>query len=169
MNGLLRALLCALAGTAAGWYARERSLRRFALLLDWLDALAAVRLLLVEERLAIPALLRQAAEAVARPQSPVSIALEAAGERLSAAPGLTVMQAFGDSLPTAGREETAALWGMLRLLGTGSAAMREQAVAACVRQLKPLSERAREKLQSDGKLFLRLGALGGVALGIAIW
>ena len=45
----------------------------------------------------------------------------------------------------------------------------EQAVAACVRQLKPLSERAREKLQSDGKLFLRLGVLSGVALGIAIW
>ena len=54
-------------------------------------------------------------------------------------------------------------------LGSGTAAMRAQAAAACLRRLRPLEEDARREAETGGGLVMRLGLLLGLMAGIALW
>ena len=54
-------------------------------------------------------------------------------------------------------------------LGSGTAAMRAQAAAACLRRLRPLEEDARREAEKGGGLVMRLGLLLGLMAGIALW
>ena len=58
---------------------------------------------------------------------------------------------------------------LFRQLGSGTAAMREQAAAACIRRLRPLEEAARKEAEQGGKLCMQLGLLLGLMAGIAVW
>ena len=66
-------------------------------------------------------------------------------------------------------EEGAALQALFMQLGTGTASMREQAVASCMRRLRPLMEQARARADTGGKLCMQLGMLLGLMAGIALW
>ena len=66
-------------------------------------------------------------------------------------------------------EEHAAMQMLFQQLGSGNAAMREQAVAACIRRLRPLEEKARREAEQGGRLCVQLGLLLGLMAGIAVW
>ena len=66
-------------------------------------------------------------------------------------------------------EEREAMQGLFFQLGSGTAAMRAQAAAACLRRLKPLEEEARREAEAGGSLAVRLGMLLGLMAGIALW
>ena len=72
-------------------------------------------------------------------------------------------------LPWEQLEERSAMETLFRQLGSGTAAMREQAAAACLRRLKPLAERAEEEAEKAGRLCMQLGMLLGLMAGIALW
>ena len=66
-------------------------------------------------------------------------------------------------------EEKEALQCLFSQLGSGTAAMREQAVAACLRRLRPLADEAYKEAQRGGRLCMQLGMILGLMAGIALW
>ena len=87
-------------------------------------------------------------------------------------PSLTLAQprtAEAHPIPGEQGEEKTHLALLFRQLGSGSAAMRLQAVTAAEKRFEPLAQKARTKAEQTGKLYAQLGALGGLMVGIALW
>ena len=89
-------------------------------------------------------------------------------------PLLGVEQAYRQAcarspIPWERQEERDAMEALFMQLGSGTAAMRAQAAAACLRRLKPLAQAAREGAEASGKLCMQLGVLLGLMAGIALW
>lgn len=176
MLGYAGALCCLAGGTALGSWMRDRRLSRWRMLQAQLDMLGGMRLLLEQERPALPELLLQCAGYAGK-----GIGAEQAAQRLSAAAQMLLqspmegiagaylsacMQIPADWEKT---EERAAMEQLFQQLGSGTAAMREQAVAACIRRLRPLEETARREAEQGGRLCMQLGLLLGLMAGIAVW
>ena len=159
MLGAAGALLCMALGTALGAGLKERRCAR-------------LRLLILEERLGLPALLRVCASD--GDEGVFSHRLEKAAEILEKHPLLGLRDAYQQAtsaLPLSAEksEEKAVLDGLFAQLGTGTASMREQAASSAIRRLRPLAEKAREQAEKGGKLLMQLGLLFGLMLGIALW
>ncbi len=176
MLGGFGALCCFAACTGVGLMARDRCRERLDALMAWTDALSAMRLLFREERLPMDELLLECAKAADShgAAGKVRQRLQGAGRGLALEPSLTVAEAYGRAcrdtpLPAEGQEEKSALDVLFRQLGSGTAAMREQAAAGCLRRLALTVEKAREKAEKSGQLYAKLGALGGLMLAIALW
>lgn len=173
MLGAAGAILCMTAGTALGIAARERRYARLRLLEGELDALARMRLMLLEERLGLCRLLQELAESGTERGLFSDRLLSCAGT-LSGEPLTGLPEAYEKAcrqLPASYEQkpEKQALAALFGQLGTGTAAMREQAVASCMRHLKPLMEQARVRAETGGKLCMQLGLLTGLMAGIALW
>lgn len=172
MLGAAGALMCMAAGTALGVAVRERRYARLRLIENELELLARLRLMLLEERLGLCQLLRECAAIGERGIFPRRMELTARtleNDPLTGS-GNAYLQAC-HAAPAAWEqgEEKAALKALFNQLGTGTAAMREQAVASCMRRLRPCADHARSRAESGGKLFMQLGLLLGLMLGIALW
>ncbi len=172
MLGAAGALLCMALGTALGAGLKERRCARLRLLENELELLARMRLLILEERLGLPALLRVCASD--GDEGVFSHRLEKAAEILEKHPLLGLRDAYQQAtsaLPLSAEksEEKAVLDGLFAQLGTGTASMREQAASSAIRRLRPLAEKAREQAEKGGKLLMQLGLLFGLMLGIALW
>ena len=170
MLGAAGALLCMALGTALGAGLKERRCARLRLLENEMELLA--RLLILEERLGLPALLRVCASD--GDEGVFSHRLEKAAEILEKHPLLGLRDAYQQAtsaLPLSAEksEEKAVLDGLFAQLGTGTASMREQAASSAIRRLRPLAEKAREQAEKGGKLLMQLGLLFGLMLGIALW
>lgn len=176
MLGAAGALCCVAAGTALGCWMREKKLARFQMLQGMLDALEGMRLLLEQERPALPDLLLAGA----------GCAIGGAGAKQAAArlkrtaaylldnPLGSVSEAYAQACaecPASWEQaqETAALERLFFQLGSGTASMREQAAASCIRRLRPLAESARQEAEKGGRLCVQLGMLLGLMAGIALW
>lgn len=140
------------------------------------EALCGMRLLLEQERPALPELLFSSAGYI----SSVSGAQQAAdrlirtAEILESQPLRPLSDAYADACarivaPWEKTEERQAMEMLFRQLGSGTADMRGQAVAACVRRLRPLEEEAHAEAQRGGKMCMQLGMLLGVMAGIVLW
>ena len=164
MIGAFGALACTAFCTFAGLYARDRCRTRLAALESWTAALATMRLLLEEERLPLDDLLDEASQAVRDTEA--GHALRRIASALTIDPSLTLMQAF-DAAPV--ETERAVLAACFRQMGSGTAAMRAQAVEQAQRKLTLCEERTRQKAETNGVLYAKLGLLGGLTLGIALW
>ena len=176
MLGAAGALCCLAAGTAAGSWMRERRLARWRMLHGEIDALSGMRILLEQERPALPELLEECAGYVS-----CGSGAEQVVQRLRLAAGILVEEPLlgtGDAYalacartyaPWEKQEERMAMEMLFRQLGTGTASMREQAAASCLRRLRPLAEEARTEAEKGGRLCMQLGLLLGVMAGIALW
>ena len=176
MLGAAGALACLMAGTAIGAYVNGRRQGRLALLRAQMDVLSGMRLMLAEERLRMADLLREGAnrappgDAGALLQRRYALCAQFLDEQpLGGVAGAYLRALTQTPCPCERQEELAALDGLFRQLGSGTAAMREQAVAACLRRLKPIVEKAQESANTGGRLCLRLGMLLGLMAGIALW
>lgn len=176
MLGAAGALCCLTAGTALGGWLRERRLCRLRMLRGEMEALGAMRLLLEQERPAMPELLEACAGYV--PGGPggdtvvsrfTLAARELLREPLSGLDAAYARACAQTSAPWERIEERMAMEMLFRQLGSGTAAMREQAAAACLRRLKPLEEAARDEAQTGGRLCVQLGMLFGLMAGILLW
>lgn len=176
MLGAAGALCCLTAGTALGSWLRERKRARLSMLRAQSDMLSGMRLLLSQERLGMPALLIECSH-----YAPCGLGADQAARRfllaarmLEKEPLTSVAEAFAAAcreVPAAWEqaEERAALEALFMQLGSGTAAMREQAAATCLRRLKPLVETAQAGAETGGSLCVRLGMLLGLMAGIALW
>lgn len=176
MLGVTGAFACFAAGTGVGLLLRGRCHDRLHALEAWADALQAMGLLLREERLPLGELLYQAAQGLPGRGTAAQVRerLLHAGNAIQEAPSLTLAQAYGtarEAHPISGEqgEEKTHLALLFRQLGSGSAAMRLQAVTAAQKRFEPLAQKARTKAEQTGKLYAQLGALGGLMVGIALW
>ena len=175
MMGAAGALCCLLAGTAAGSWFRDRRLKRVKTLSAEMEAVGGMRLLLEQERLGLPELLKESARyAVGDCGERVGRRLKAAARALEEEPLLGMEQAYRracaqEPIPWEGQEERDAMEALFMQMGSGSAAMRAQAAAACLRRLKPLAQTIQEKAEAGGKLCMQLGVLLGLMAGIALW
>ena len=170
MLGLAGAAACLAGGTLLGLWASECCARRLRQLESWRDALAAMRLLLEEERLPMGELIAQSARAAGKG---VRERLERTARQLAQSPRLTVAEAYEAAAreePLSEQsEEKEALRQLFSQLGSGTTAMRAQAAEACQRRLEPLIEAARAKAQLARALYVKLGLLCGLMAGIALW
>ena len=164
MIGAVGAMACVLACTFAGFLAKDRCNARLASLEGWSEALDVLRLLLEEERLPIDELLRETADGIA--DCDASRALRTVADRLARSPRLTVGEAFAGVKPAHAPAELSALF---RQLGTGTVAMRAQAAEQARRRLERAAEQARKAAAVNGALYAKLGLLGGLTLGVALW
>ena len=176
MLGAAGALCCLTAGAALGSWLREKRILRFSMLQAEVEMLGGMRLLLEQERPAIPELLSACAtyasggggaEIAARRWMLVS-------ELIVTEPLLGLSAAYARACaripaPWEQAEEKAALEMLFLQAGSGTAAMREQAAAACLRRLRPIAEAAQHEAQRGGRLCMQLGVLLGLMLGIALW
>ena len=176
MLGPAGAFACFAAGTGAGLLLRSRCHDRLHALQAWADALQVMGLLLEEERLPLGELLLQTARGLGKQGAAAQVRerLAHAGEAIQAAPSLTLSQAYeaaAKACPIPGEqgEEQGHLALLFGRLGSGTAAMRRQAVLASAKRFGPLVEKAGTKAEQTGKLYAQLGALGGLMLGIALW
>ena len=176
MLGAAGALCCVAAGTAVGSWLRERRAMRYRLIRAETEALSRMRVLLEQERPALPELLRRSADNVscADGVKEVAMRLRLAAETLEREPLSGVEGAYACACrmvgaPQEGAEEKEAMTMLFRQLGIGTAGMREQAVAACLRRLKPLEEQTRGQMEKGGKLCMQLGMLLGLMAGIVLW
>ena len=176
MMGAAGALCCLLAGTAAGSWMRERRLRRLRTLRARLDIVGSLRLMLEQERMGLTELLCECAHYA--PSGPggeqVSRRLLWVAHALAREPLLGLGEAYAQAcaqipIPWEKPEEREAMQGLFFQLGSGTAAMRAQAAAACLRRLKPLEEEARREAEAGGSLAVRLGMRLGLMAGIALW
>ena len=170
-GGAAGAMLCVAAGLAAGMAVRERWTARYALLQQTQDMLARLRLMLQQERLGLCELLEECAQGLdgGMPQR-----FRQAAEGLRKDPLLPLREAYRlaeAQVPCPGETqcEKEALRRLFGELSTGTAAMREEAVAACLRRLKPAMEDAQKRNQTSGKLCVQLGLLAGLMAGIMLW
>ena len=173
---MAEALCCLLAGTAAGSWLRDRRLRRLRTLRARLDVVASLRLMLEQERMGLTELLCQCAHYA--PTGPggeqVSRRLLWVAHALVQEPLLSLGDAYAQAcaqipIPWEKAEEREAMRALFLQLGSGTAAMRAQAAAACLRRLRPLEEDARREAEKGGGLVMRLGLLLGLMAGIALW
>lgn len=176
MLGAAGTLCCLTAGTVLGIYLRDRRLARVQLLNGLTDVLTGMRLLLVQERLGMGELLNECAAYAPRHPGAVRVAerLRSTADILARNPLTGVEGAYVGAcrqipIPWEQAEERETLNNLFLQLGSGTAAMREQAVAACLRRLKPVAEQAQEKAEKGGKLCMQLGMLLGLMAGIALW
>lgn len=173
MLGAAGALMCMAAGTALGVAIRERRYARLRLIESELEILMHLRLMLLEERLGLCQLLRDCA-AAGESSGVFPRRLTAAACALEQNPLLGSGSAYAmacDAVPAPWEqpEEKASLEAFFAQLGTGTAAMREQAAASCMRRLKPAQDHARKRAEAGGKLCMQLGMLLGLMAGIALW
>ncbi|MDD3336495.1 MAG: hypothetical protein PHI98_13440 [Eubacteriales bacterium] len=171
MLGAAGALICMAAGTALGMTIRERRCARLRLLEGEIDALARLRLLLLEERFG---LCRLMAECAVGEEEVFSQRLRLTGQALEQEPLLGLQGAYELACrkayaPYEQAGEKKVMEGLFSQLDSGTTAMREQAVSSTMRRLKPMSEQARAKAESGGKLCMQLGMLLGLMAGIALW
>ena len=176
MLGCAGALCCLAGGTALGSWMRDRRLSRWRMLQAQLDMLSGMRLLLEQERPALPELLLQCAgyagagmgadQAAQRLVTAANLLLQSPLQGVSSAYHSACIQIPAEWEKT---EEQTILEQLFRQLGSGTAAMREQAVASCIRRLRPLEETARREAERGGKLCMQLGLLLGLMAGIAVW
>lgn len=176
MLGAAGALLCLACGMAAGSWMRERRLARWRMLSAWMEAISGMRVLLEQERPSLPELLQSAAECISSETGAQQAAqrLKHTAHSIASQPLLSVADAYASACckitaPWEKQEERAAVERLFRQLGSGTAAMREQAAAACLRRLKPLEEHARTEAEKGGRLCMQLGMLLGLMAGIALW
>ncbi len=176
MLGAAGALCCLAAGTAMGSWLRIRRMTRYGTLQSALDMLAAMRLLLETERLSLPELLEGCADHTGAGDGAekLSARLMETANTLRIQPLGSIAAAYESAcaqhpMPWEQTEERDILQALFQQLGTGTAAMREQAVAACIRRLKPLCEQTRTDAEKGGKLCMQLGMLLGLMAGIALW
>lgn len=176
MAGAVGAMLCLGLGTAAGLYMRAKRRRRYELLRAEADMLCGMRLMLAEERLALGELITRCAallpegEAVA----PLGERLRLAAEALRSEPLLGASGAYSRACEATriaweGAEEREALAALFGRLGMGTATMREQAAAGCLRRVKPLIDAARQQSEAGGSLCVKLCMLVGLMQGVALW
>ena len=176
MLGAAGALCCLAGGTALGGWMRLRRMARLNMLQSLLEMLNAMRMLLETERLPLPELLENSAD-YAGPGDGAQLMnrrFRAAAHRLRQMPleGLSSAYAFACAQSRNAweqEEEKAALESLFAQLGSGTAAMREQAAAACIRRLKPVCEKAQAEAEKSGRLCVQLGMLLGLMAGIALW
>lgn len=176
MLGAAGALCCLAAGTALGSWMRMRRMSRLGMLRAEVDALNAMRLMLEEERPALPELIEACAAYTGGDEGAELFArrLQHTAQNLRQSPLDGVMGAYAfacaqTAAPWEQEEEKSAMESLFAQLGSGTAAMREQAVAACVRKLKPLCEKAQAEAEKGGRLCMQLGLLLGLMAGIALW
>ncbi|MBE5793804.1 MAG: hypothetical protein E7323_03880 [Clostridiales bacterium] len=170
-GGAAGAMLCIAAGLAAGMAVRERLLARHMLLHQTQDMLARLRLMLQQERLGLLELLEEccAARGGVMPER-----FRAVAAMVRQKPLLALREAYQraeQQIPCPGEKncDKEALRQLFCELGTGTAAMREEAVAACLRRLKPAMEETEKHHRSGGKLCVQLGLLAGLVAGIMLW
>lgn len=172
MLGAAGALLCMALGTALGAGLKERRCARLRLMENEVELLARLRLMILEERLGLPALLR--ACAADGGEGLFARRLERTAEVLEKRPLAGLRDAYRQAvsdLPLSAEkpEEKAVMDALFAQLGTGAASMREQAAASAIRKLRPFAEKAREQAEKGGRLLMQLGLLFGLMLGIALW
>jgi len=176
MLGAAGALCCLTAGAALGGWMRIRRMERLNMLRAEVDMLNAIRLLLEQERLPLPELLHECAEHAHGGDGASLIAkrFQLTAQQLRRNPldsaGECYAYACAQTLASWEQEdEKAAMESLFAQLGSGTAAMREQAAAACLRRLKPLCEKAQEEAEKGGRLCMQLGMLLGLMAGIVLW
>lgn len=170
-GGAPGAMLCVAAGLAAGMAVRERWAARHLLISQTQDMLARLRLMLSQERLGLCELLEESAAGM---EGGMPDRFRITAKALRKEPLLTLKEAYRQAelqvrCPGEQQCERAALRQLFAEVGTGTAAMREQAAAACLRRLKPAAEEADKRRQTGGKLCVQLGLLAGVMAGIILW
>ncbi len=176
MLGAAGALCCLAAGTAVGGWMKIQRSARLELLRSAVEMLNAMRLLLETERLSLPELLETCAEHGGSSEAAQLIRrrFRRAAQHLRQEPLSGVSAAYTAACachPCSWEhaEERAALENLFAQLGSGTAAMREQAAAACIRRLKPLCEKAQADAEKGGRLCIQLGMLLGLMAGILFW
>lgn len=176
MLGAAGALCCLAAGTALGSWMRVRRMARLNMLQSVLDMLNAMRLMLETERMALPDLLEACAEHAGVGEGAEMIRRRfcqtAQQLRLEPLEGVAAAYDFACAQSLSAweqEEEKTALEGLFAQLGSGTAAMRGQAAAACIRRLKPVCEKAQAEAEKGGRLCMQLGMLLGLMAGIALW
>ncbi|MBR5547744.1 MAG: hypothetical protein IKU70_12305 [Clostridia bacterium] len=176
MLGAAGALCCLAAGTAMGSWLKIRRMTRLDMIRAAMDSLNAMRLLLETERLPLPDLLENStaytggghgAECMRRRFE--YTAQQMRTNPLEGIPAAYRAACAAHAAPWEQEEEKAALESLFAQLGCGTAAMREQAAAACIRRLKPVEEKARAEAEKGGKLCIQLGMLTGLVAGIILW
>lgn len=171
ISGAAGALLCVAAGLAAGMAVRERWEARYQLVHQTQDMLARLRLMLTQERLGLCELLE---ECTARQEGCMAQRFRTTASLMRKKPLLALGAAYRQAemqhrCPGEKQCERTALRQLFDELGTGTAAMREQAAAACLRRLKPVAEEVEKRRQTGGKLCVQLGLLAGIMAGIMLW
>jgi len=174
MLGLAGAVCCLAAGTATGSWMKMRRMARWKIICAQLEALQAMRLMLETEKPALPDLLEASAVCAGGGEEtfPRRLRLTAQQLRREPADGIGAAYAVACAQTLTGweqAEEKDALENLFSQLGSGTAAMREQAVAACIRRLKPVCDAAKAEAERAGRLSMQLGLLLGLMAGIALW
>lgn len=176
MLGAAGALCCLAAGTAMGGWMRMRRTTRLGALNAMLDMLNAMRLLLETERLPLPELLEACADhgGLGEGAQLMQKRFRLAAQQLRQEPLEGMAAAYAAACARSRcaweqEDEKAALDSLFAQLGSGTAAMREQAAAACIRRLKPVCEKAASEAEKGGRLCIQLGMLLGLMAGIALW
>lgn len=169
--GAAGALLCVAAGLSLGMAVRERWTARHRMLQQTQELLARMRLMLLEERLGLCELLEACA---AGRNDGIGQRFCSVAQQLRSEPLTNLADAYrraeaqlhisGEMAP-----EKAALRQLFGDLSVGTAAMREQAAAACLRRLKPVAEEAQRRAQTGSRLCVQLGLLAGLMAGIMLW
>ncbi len=171
MAGAPGALVCTVAGLAAGMAVRELWAAREQLLCQTQDMLTKLRLLLQQERMGLCELLEECAAGL---EGGMPERFRLAAQRLRCEP-LSSLEAVYRQAEAAvrcsgeQRIEKAAMRRLFSELGSGTAAMRERAVASCLRRLAPAEEKAKKRQDTGGKLCVQLGLLAGAMVGIMLW
>lgn len=171
MAGAAGALLCVAAGLCAGMAVREKWTARHRLLAQTQEMLTRLRLLLSQERMGLSELLQECAQCAGEG---MPLRFGCVAETLRREPLLTLSEAYRKAeaqviLPGEGAQEKAVLRQLFGELGMGTAAMRETAVAGCLRRLKPISEETERRCRTGGRLCVQLGLLAGIMAGIILW
>lgn len=176
MLGAAGALLCLLAGTALGAGMKDRRQARYKLLQAETEAVGGMRLLLQQEKPGLPQLLRQSADYAVTGYGADQVVrrLLYAADRLKREPSAGMERVYAlacEAIPAPFEREgeKAAMEMLFSQLGSGTAAMREEAASACLRRLKPLQENALSEVGKGGKLCVQLGMLLGAMAGILLW
>ena len=176
MLGAAGALCCTLAGTALGSYLHDRKRARWRMLQAETEALTGMRLLLEQEKPAMGDLLRLSANYAATGYGADQVIrrLLAAADQLEKHPAEGLPAAYAAACrmlpaPWEKDEERCAMEWLMNQLGSGTAAMRQEAAAACLRRLKPVQEAAFTQADKGGRLCVQLGLLLGAMAGILLW
>ena len=176
MLGAAGALCCLAAGTALGSWLRERRLSRFHMLRAQEEALSGMRLMLEQERPSLPELLSACAAYASGGDGAQVMArrLMLTSEAMVREPLISLSMAYAQACamlpaPWEQAEERSAMEMLFQQLGSGTAAMREQAAASCLRRIKPLVQSAQREAETGGRLCMQLGMLLGLMTGIVLW
>lgn len=170
-GGAAGAMLCVATGLALGMAVRERLASRYVLLQQTQDMLSRLRVMLQQERMGLRELLEECAAGL---EGSMPDRFRFVAEVLQREPLVAVQEAYHraeSQIPCPGekRGEKAAMNQLFCEISTGTASMREQAVAACLRRLRPVMEEVEKHRQTGGKLCVQLGLLAGLMAGILLW